>query len=206
MVCYQLTVVLILPKLLQLRAGVPIAQSPIVLVVGLQTRSAPPHYNYYKYSVSCEPEGRYHHSKMFHWEAEGGYHCTMSMAIVPFWFSVRTSLNSDSALLALNWWHSIFIIASTVVTSNSVDQWSCSHMRGRGWIPLSGSRLTKFGFSLYIVGWEPEGCYHNSRMFHWEPEGRYRHRPCTLLAPFWFSTEHDWIIIVPFWLSTDKLC
>ena len=42
-------------------------------------------------------------------------------------------------------------------------------------------------------------------MFHWEPEGRYCHRLCTVIAPFWFSTEHRWIVIMPFWLSTDYI-
>ena len=40
---------------------------------------------------------------MFCWEPKGGYCCTMSMMIAPFWFSTKTSLNSDSALLDLNW-------------------------------------------------------------------------------------------------------
>ena len=39
-------------------------------------------------NVSWEPEGRYKYSKMFHCEPEGLYHCTMSMAIAPFWFSM----------------------------------------------------------------------------------------------------------------------
>ena len=29
-----------------------------------------------------------------------------------------------------------------------------------------------------VIGWEPEGCNHYSKMFCWEPEGRYRHRLC----------------------------
>ena len=40
-------------------------------------------------------------------------------------------------------------------------------------------------------------------MFCWEPEEHYHHRLCTVIVPFWFSTEHLWILIVPFWLSTD---
>ena len=43
-----------------------------------------------------------------------------------------------------------------------------------------------------------------SSMFRWEPEGGYHHRLCTVIVPFWFSTEHCWILIAPFWLSTDK--
>ena len=31
-------------------------------------------------------------------------------------------------------------------------------------------------------------------MFRWEPEGRYRHRLCTMIALFWFSTEHLWTL------------
>ena len=37
--------------------------------------------------VSWEQEGRNHYSTVFHWEPEGRYHCTKSMAIVPFWSS-----------------------------------------------------------------------------------------------------------------------
>ena len=43
-------------------------------------------------------------------------------------------------------------------------------------------------------------------MFHWEPEGCYHHRLCTVIATFWFSTEHLWIVIVPLWLATDAIC
>ena len=57
----------------------------------------------------------------------------------------------------------------------------------------------------YIVSWEPEGHYCNSKMFRWEPEGRYRHTLCTAIAPFWFSTEHLCIAIAPFWFSTEHL-
>ena len=57
----------------------------------------------YPHVVSWEPEGRYWYSKMFRWEPEGRYHCTKSMAIAPFWFSMERLCFSDSALLALNW-------------------------------------------------------------------------------------------------------
>ena len=39
--------------------------------------------------VSREPEGRYQHSIIFHWEPEGRYRCTKSVAILPFWCSVE---------------------------------------------------------------------------------------------------------------------
>ena len=29
----------------------------------------------------------------------------------------------------------------------------------------------------------------------------YHHRLCTVIVPFWFSTEHRWIVITPFWFS-----
>ena len=32
--------------------------------------------------------------------------------------------------------------------------------------------------------------------FCWEPEGRYHLWLCTVIAPFWFSTEHRWIVII----------
>ena len=49
----------------------------------------------------------------------------------------------------------------------------------------------------HFVSWEPEGCYHYSKMFHWEPESRYHHRLCTAIAAFWFSTEHLWVLTAP---------
>ena len=55
----------------------------------------------------------------------------------------------------------------------------------------------------HINSWEPERLYHYWTMFHWEPEGHYHHRDCTVIAPFWFSTEHHWIVIMLLWLSTD---
>ena len=30
------------------------------------------------------------------------------------------------------------------------------------------------------------------------------HELCTVIAPFWISTEHLWILITPFWLSTQS--
>ena len=58
--------------------------------------------------VNWEPKGRYQYSKIFCWEPEGHYHCTYKV----YGYSAllvlnRTSLKSDSALLALNWklWH-----------------------------------------------------------------------------------------------------
>ena len=39
--------------------------------------------------VSWEPEGHYHYSAMFNWEPEGRYHLTMSVAIMPCWFSTE---------------------------------------------------------------------------------------------------------------------
>ena len=56
--------------------------------------------------VSWEPEGRYHYSKMFCYEPEGRYRCTKPMAIggnSGLLVLNGTSLNSGSALLALNW-------------------------------------------------------------------------------------------------------
>ena len=50
--------------------------------------------NYKVYVVSWEPEGRHCSSKMFHWEPEGCYHCTKSMAIAPFWFSMEHLWNA----------------------------------------------------------------------------------------------------------------
>ena len=58
---------------------------------------------------------------------------------------------------------------------------------------------------LYIVSWEPEGCYRYQKMFHWEPEGQSRCTMSMVIVPFWFSMEHLWIVIVPFWLSTDDI-
>ena len=55
------------------------------------------------------------------------------------------------------------------------------------------------------VIWEPEGRYCRPKMFHWDPEERYCHTLCTVIAPFWFSTEHLWTAIMPFWLSTDDI-
>ena len=59
--------------------------------------------------ISWEPEGHYHYPMMFCWEQEGCYCCAKSMAIAPFWFSMRTrrvlllyKVNGDSALLVLN--------------------------------------------------------------------------------------------------------
>ena len=55
-----------------------------------------------KYIVSWEPEGCYQYIKMFHWEPEGRHWCTVygdSILLV----LIGTSLNSDSALLAINW-------------------------------------------------------------------------------------------------------
>ena len=48
------------------------------------------------------------------------------------------------------------------------------------WLPLickhvNGRRLIK---KVYIVRWEPEGCYHYSKKFSWEPEGHCYHRLC----------------------------
>ena len=41
------------------------------------------------YMVSWGPEGCYKYSKMYHWEPEGRYCCTMSMARTPIWFSTE---------------------------------------------------------------------------------------------------------------------
>ena len=56
------------------------------------------------HSVSWEPEGRYHYSKMFRWEPEWHFHhrlCTANRALLVL---SGTSLKIDSALLTLNWW------------------------------------------------------------------------------------------------------
>ena len=42
------------------------------------------------------------YSKMFHWEPEGRYCCTKSMAKVPVWFSKGTLLNSSKSFLVLS--------------------------------------------------------------------------------------------------------
>ena len=41
------------------------------------------------YIVSWEPVGHYQYSEMFFLEPEGGYRCTKSVVIVPFWFSTE---------------------------------------------------------------------------------------------------------------------
>ena len=49
---------------------------------------------------------------------------------------------------------------------------------------------------LYGFGREPEGHITIQWCFNdWQPEGHYRHRLWTVIAPFWFSTEHHWIVI-----------
>ena len=57
--------------------------------------------------ISWKPEGRYCRSKMFHWEPEGRYRHRLCTVIAAIWFSSLngTSLNIDSALLALNTWY-----------------------------------------------------------------------------------------------------
>ena len=42
---------------------------------------------------------------------------------------------------------------------------------------------------LYVVSWEPERHHHYSKTFRQEPEGCYHHRHCTVIAPFWLSTD-----------------
>ena len=39
--------------------------------------------------VNWEPEGHYHHSRMFHWEPEGRYHHRLCTAIAAFWLSTE---------------------------------------------------------------------------------------------------------------------
>ena len=82
------------------------------------------------------------------------------------------------------------------------------------------STHTTHSRQAYIVSWEPEGRYCNSKMFRWEPEGRYcctksmaiapfwfsREHLCSAIMPFWFSREHLCSAITPFWLSTDDMC
>ena len=51
--------------------------------------------------VSWEPEGRYHHSKMFCWEPEGYYHHRLCKAIAPFW-----SLTEHLWILIAPFWFS----------------------------------------------------------------------------------------------------
>ena len=80
---------------------------------------------------------------------------------------------------------------SSPSTMSTAWGWSRSARR-----PVSAPRSSAAGKSIdqfcYVVSWEPEGCYHYTKMFRWEPEGRYHHRLCTAIAPFWFSTEHLW--------------
>ena len=68
----------------------------------------------YNSSAVESQKGAIRNTKMFRWELEARYRCIYraSMVIAPFWFSTlnRTSLNSDSALLALNWTNYAFII------------------------------------------------------------------------------------------------
>ena len=42
-----------------------------------------------KISSTVSSEGHYRYSTMSHWEPEGLYHCTQSMALAPFWFSTE---------------------------------------------------------------------------------------------------------------------
>ena len=56
--------------------------------------------------VSWEPEGSYCSSKMFRWEAEGRY----SLPLYSTWNYLYTTLNCNSALLALNWRYVAFEI------------------------------------------------------------------------------------------------
>ena len=55
----------------------------------------------------------------------------------------------------------------------------------------------------HTIGWEPEGHYCISKMFHWEPEGRYCCTKSMVIGPFWFSMENLWNAIMPFLFSTD---
>ena len=90
--------------------------------------------------VSWEPEGRYQYSKMFHWEPEGRYR-TMSMAISPPLVLNGTSLNSDSALLALNWFNESWV-GDTKGQREKVEvrAWVCHHSMNNS-APKSWSRV-----------------------------------------------------------------
>ena len=68
--------------------------------------------------VSGEPKGHYHYSTLFHWEPKGRYRHRHCAAIAPYLVLSGTLLNSDSALLALNWQHTDITDVSTVLIRN----------------------------------------------------------------------------------------
>ena len=57
--------------------------------------------------VSWELEGCYQYSYMFHLEPERHYRCIKVYGDSALLVINRTSLNSDSALLNLNWWYAV---------------------------------------------------------------------------------------------------
>ena len=52
----------------------------------------------WEYTVSWEPEGRYHYSKISRWEAEGHYRHKLLQRYSALLVLNGTSLNSDNAL------------------------------------------------------------------------------------------------------------
>ena len=85
---------------------------------------------------SWEAEGRYHYSKMFHWEPEGHYrhrHCTL---IVLFWF-----IPEHLWILIAPFWLSTDDICYTIVHIHII----LSLFKGCSWI------INKGGFSYFLI-------------------------------------------------------
>ena len=151
-----------------------------------------------------EPEGCFcctmymvldQYSKVFHWEPEEHYCCTMSIVLSIF---KDVPLRARRVLLLYNVYGAINIQRCYIENQKGAIAVQC---------------LWCYQYSM-MLHWEPEGHYcctmsmvldQYSKMFHWEPEGHYCCTMSMAIVPFWFTTEHPWKAIKPFWLSTDDI-
>ena len=100
------------------------------------------------------------YAKMFQWEPEGHYRCTMSMPLV----LNGTSLNSDSVLLALNWWFVCNSCIQYTLLKSNVTTWSVGG-RCRG-SQECGSRNVNFVCKFHWRWHAVFGSSHNSEIYN----------------------------------------
>ena len=115
---------------------------------------------------------------MFHWEPEGRYCCTKSMAIAPFWFS-----KEHLWFAIVPFWLSTdnFVYFNQKKKILVVNLQSLYHqLKARSVLSLFSDVLLRTRRALLLY-------------------------KSMVIVPFWFWMEHCWIVLTPFWLSADDM-
>ena len=62
--------------------------------------------------------------------------------------------------------------------------------------------MRKFAWFIAHCGISPAG---SQKCVNAVQQSSVENRLCTVIVPFWFSTEHHWIVIMPLWLLADDI-